>query len=443
MWQREHDERVERLVARVLARTEDQGFASLEKASVSHFVPDPHDPRHRDEKLDVRELNHVLEIDSRRRVAIAEPGVTFADLLTMTLPLGLAPKLVPELETITLGGAVSGCAVESMAFRHGGFHDSCREYELVTGTGEVITCSPTREPELFGMVHGSYGTLGIITKLVFELIEVGPFVHLEYLRFASFADFHRELVRWCRSSTVDFVDGIGHREGELVLCLGRFVHEAPYVSSYRREHIYYRSTVERSEDYLTTRDYYFRFDTDCHWATNVIPGMRSKLLRRLLGGQLLGSANLLRWAERFRPIERYRERPPVVTDLFVPNAGVLSFYEWYEREIGHYPLWIVPYQMSEPYPWIAPEHAARMGDGLFIDFAIYGMPNQRSGHCYSEQLEQKTLEIGGIKTLIGQNHYDESTFFQIYDRDRYERAKQRTDPSNLFRRVFEKRCAAA
>ena len=46
-----HNERVLEVARAVAARaSEDQGFASLKKSSVSHFVPNPRDPRHRDRK---------------------------------------------------------------------------------------------------------------------------------------------------------------------------------------------------------------------------------------------------------------------------------------------------------------------------------------------------------------------------------------------------------
>jgi len=103
-----HDERVRAIAANIHARANDQrGFASLKKSSVSHFVPNPHDPRHDDAKIDVSSLTHILDIDVAARTCVAEPGVTFSDLVKATLALGLAPRMVPELETITLGGAVA------------------------------------------------------------------------------------------------------------------------------------------------------------------------------------------------------------------------------------------------------------------------------------------------------------------------------------------------
>ena len=60
--------------------------------------------------------------------------MTFVDLVAATLRHGLVPIVVPELKTITIGGAVAGCSIESMSFRYGGFHDTCLEYEVITAT---------------------------------------------------------------------------------------------------------------------------------------------------------------------------------------------------------------------------------------------------------------------------------------------------------------------
>src|SRR5262249_53539972 len=151
----------------------------------------------------------------------------------------LVPAVVPELEGITLGGAVAGCSVESMSYRYGGFHDTCLSYELITGAGEVLTVSPETDAEAFHMVHGSYGTLAILPRLTFRLVPAKPFVQLTYRRFTDVAAFEAEMRARCQAGDFDFIDGIVHAPDALVLCLGRFVDEAPRVSSYRWLDIYY------------------------------------------------------------------------------------------------------------------------------------------------------------------------------------------------------------
>lgn len=445
-----HDERVRRIAAEVRARAARRAagtappgeFASLGKAAVSHFVPNPHDPRHDDRKIDVRDLRAIIELDVSRRICIAEPGVTFAELVEATLPHGLVPMLVPELKTITIGGAVSGCSVESMSFRYGGFHDSCLEYEVITGTGDVIVCSREREPLVFEMVHGSYGTLGIIARLRFRLIPAKPFVHMTYRAHGTFAEFRADLVERCRRGDHDFVDGIIHARDCFVLCLGRFVDVAPYTSRYWLNP-FFPSTRTRREDYLATADYFFRYDADCHWLTRTvpIPFLTTVPVRLLAGRWFLGSTNLLSWAKRLRPLfKRQKSRPPIVLDVFIPRRRMDEFWAWAERELDYYPVWVVPYGLPEtgPYPWVSREHAARLGDNLMIDFAFYGKDNNDPGRDYAKMLEDKTYELGGIKTLISANDYDPATFWSIYDRANYETVKARTDPYNLFRNLYDK-----
>jgi FAD/FMN-containing dehydrogenase len=434
----EHDRKVASIAAAVRELSARGGPVHIDKGGVHHFVPLPGDTRFGGRRVDVSGLNRILEIDAEERRCTAEPGVSFAELVPRTLELGLLPMTVPELTGITLGGAVAGCSVESMSFRHGGFHDSCLEYELVSGEGQVLTCSPEKEPELFHRIHGSYGTLGILTRLTFRLVPAKRFVRLEYRAFPSFERFEAELRERCAAGDFDFIDGIVHGPERFVLCLGRFVDTAPFLSRYRRLNIYYKSTLSRSEDYLSTFDYCFRYDAECHWLSRTVPPLEWRPVRLLFGGLFLGSTNLIRWSRRLESVLRLKRRPDVVCDVFIPARSFGEFWRWYRKDFAFYPLWVVPYRIPEMYPWIAPEHAARMDDSLFIDCAVYGKPNNDPQVDASAALEEKTFELGGIKTLISRNHYSRERFWQIYDRPGYEEAKRRLDPGGVFPGLYEK-----
>ncbi len=60
-------------------------------------------------------------------------------------PYGLAPFVVPQLKTITLGGAVTGLGIESTSFRNGLPHESVLEMDILTGSGEIVTATPDGE----------------------------------------------------------------------------------------------------------------------------------------------------------------------------------------------------------------------------------------------------------------------------------------------------------
>ena len=409
---------------------------SLRKRSVSHQVPKARDQRRRDDKIDVGELTEILEIDTERRLCIAESGVTFTDLVAATLPLGLVPAVVPELATITLGGAVAGCSLESMSFAVGGFHDTCRELEVITAEGDVLTCTRDNEHALvFDMMHGSFGTLGIVSRLVFELVPAKPYVHLVYERYTDQASFRAAIHRHAGARDVDFIDGIIHSPTCYALALGRFADHAPYVHRYDWVKIYYRTTRTRYEDYLRTRDYLFRYDRG---VTNVRP---KSLPGRLLFGKLMTSTRWLRLAEQVPWLLR-DERPTVTLDVFIPDSRVPEFLAWYERELGHYPLWCVPYRRVRDYPWLADSFWADLHDSLFLDLAIYGM-RQHGERNVHRLIEEKLRELGGIKTLIAHNYYGEDEFWSIWNKRNYDAVKAITDPHNRFRDLYTKTCRAA
>src|SRR5690606_34947450 len=145
--------------------------------------------------------------------------------------------------------------------------------------------------------------------------------------------------------------------------LGNFAARVPYVSDYRREGIYYKSTRTRAGDYLHTRDYLFRYDSDCHWLTRTVPGLESPLVRRLVGKYVLGSTNLIRWSNRLAPVlAALQRRPDVVVDLFVPHRRIGDFYGWYAQNARFYPLWVIPYRMPRWYPWLSPAMVTKIGD---------------------------------------------------------------------------------
>ena len=91
---------------------------------------------------------------------------TYETLVDELLPLGYIPQVVPQLRTITLGGAVTGLGIESTSFRSGLPHESVVEMDVLTGSGEVVSATPDGEhADLFEAFPNSYGSLGYATRL--------------------------------------------------------------------------------------------------------------------------------------------------------------------------------------------------------------------------------------------------------------------------------------
>jgi FAD/FMN-containing dehydrogenase len=409
---------------------------SLKKKSVNHQVPKPRDKRYSDDKIDISDLNEILEIDAENKTCTAEPGVTFIDLVNATLEYGLVPLTVPEQKTITIGGAVAGCSIESMSFMYGGFHDSCLEYEVISAKGEVLSCAPGKDNELiFQMMNGTFGTLGIISKLKFKLVAAKSFVKVTNEKYGSIEDYKTAIWRHYKDRDYDFMDGLIYSSSECVLCMGSFVDEAPYVHNYDWMRIYYEMAKNDKEDYLKTADYFFRYDKG---TTHV--DVKSRL-GRFLFGKFLGSTNVLMAATLFHKLIS-AETIPVVIDVFVPFSKLRDFLEWHERETHYFPLWCVPYKVVRPYEWISDDYFTTMREELLIDIAIYSMKTD-DNELYYRKLEKKMMELGGLKTLISNNYYTEDEFWRTWNKRNYDAVKRITDPDNIFRDLYEKTVKAA
>jgi FAD/FMN-containing dehydrogenase len=425
-------------VARRLGTPASHPPQSVREMAVSHQVPKRDDKRRTDEKLDVSDLDEILEIDPVAMTCTAEPGVTFTDLVDATMELGLVPLVVPELRTITIGGAVSGCSLESMSFRHGGFHDTCLEYEVITAKGDVIRCTPEHERLLFQMMHGSFGTLGILSELTFRLVPAKRFVRLDHERYATLAEYKDAIRRRAADDSVDFLDGFVHGPRSHVLSVGRFVDDAPFTNRYDWLKVYYKSTTERREDWLATRHYFFRYDNG---VTNVHP---KSFLGRLLLGRFMHSAELLRLADTLHKVVLPASRPDVTVDLFIPFSKVDEFLAWHDERFGFYPLWCVPYRRVHDYEWIDRRFFDGLGgDDMFLDLAIYGMKQGDDGRNAYADIEAELLRINAIKTLISYNYYPRDVFWRIFDEANYAAVKRRTDPDNVLRDLYDKTCRAA
>src|SRR5208282_1077813 len=71
----------------------------------------------RDRGLDVSAFSRVLCVDPATRTARVGGMTTYEDLCDATLRHQLMPLVVPQLKTITLGGAVTGLGIESTSLR--------------------------------------------------------------------------------------------------------------------------------------------------------------------------------------------------------------------------------------------------------------------------------------------------------------------------------------
>ncbi|GAC85421.1 putative oxidoreductase [Gordonia paraffinivorans NBRC 108238] len=409
--------------------------------------------------LDVSGLDRVISVDAENRTADVAGMCTYENLVAATLPYGLAPLVVPQLKTITLGGAVTGLGIESTSFRSGLPHESVLEIDILTGDGEIITATPTNEhADLFYGFPNSYGTLGYSVRLRIELEPVKPFVALRHVRFTSIADLQATMDRIVTEKTydgerVDYLDGVVFTAFESYLTLGRQTDEEGPVSDYTGKDIYYRSIQSKTTDRLTIHDYLWRWDTDWFWCSRAF-GAQNPKIRRWWPKKYLRSSfywKLIAYDHKYNIADRLNARkglPPnerVVQDIEVPIERTTEYVEWFLENIPIEPIWLCPLRLREPAlpgsdpvrPWpLYPLEPRRTYVNVGFWSAVPVTPG-KPGHT-NRLIERKVAELDGHKSLYSESFYEPDEFDELYGGESYRLLKKRYDPRGRLLDLYAK-----
>lgn len=422
--------------------------------------------------LDVSGLGGVIEIDPVSATAQVQGMCTYEDLVDATLPYGLAPLVVPQLKTITLGGAVTGMGVESTSFRNGLPHESVLEMDVLTGTGEIVTCSPTENVDLFRGFPNSYGSLGYAVRLHIGLERVEPFVELRHVRFHDFASLSGALAETAVSreyggEPVDYLDGVVFSPEESYLVLGRRTAEEGPVSDYTRERVYYRSLQHPEgvlRDRLTIRDYLWRWDVDWFWCSRAF-GAQHPTVRRLWPRDLLRSSfywKLIGLDRRYNIADRMaarkgepaRER--VVQDVEITADKLPEFLSWFFAASDIQPVWLCPIRLrggvgklaergeilgDQGQPWplypLDPE-TTWINLGFWSSVPVGHVDGDTREGAFNRVIETRVHELGGHKSLYSEAFYTREQFESLYGGTLPDRLKDRYDPQGRFPGLYDK-----
>lgn len=148
--------------------------------------------------VDLRSLNRIrgIERQSRESTVDVDAGVLWDSLLEWTLPAGLTPPVLTDFLGMTVGGTLSVGGIGSTSSRHGAQVDQVRELTVVTGTGEIVRCSPWESSDLFEGALAGYGQCGIIVRATVVLVPAPQEVFLHTQFHTDLGDFLATQRRW-------------------------------------------------------------------------------------------------------------------------------------------------------------------------------------------------------------------------------------------------------
>lgn len=387
-------------------------------------------------------FDRVLGVDVAGRRLDVEGLATYETIVDATLPRGLLPTVTPELKHITLGGATVGIGIESTCFRHGFVHDGLRRAEVLLPRGDVVLCDPKGpHADLFAALPNSYGTLGYILRAEIDLIPAKPYVHLRSQRFDTVAGFLEAMRAATENAAVDFIEGLIFSPDEQYLMCASFADETPPLDDILREDIFYRLVRKKTDIYLSTRDYLFRYDPEWFW--NIPDGALFRWFRRYSPRRMRNSGFYTRYAatktaicNRLPGYQATTE--PLIQDWQVPweRGGQLADFALGTVDLEGRPWAAVPIRTP-----VSPTLYPIQSDTLYFNLGCYTQVRRQPerGDFYATRLlDDKCFELGGIKMLYSSTFLPRDRFDAVYKGVEYARLKEKYDPELRAGTLFDK-----
>jgi len=161
--------------------------------------------------IDMSTLTTVHEVNPTN--ALVDGGTRWLDVITQTIPHGLTPPTLVDFLELTVGGTVSLGGIGSQSFRFGPNVDNVLELQVVTGEGELVTCSPAQNVALFDAARSGLGQFGLIVRARVRLIPAPPNARLYQAFYSSLPAFLSDLETLIDDGRFDTVQGFAVPDG--------------------------------------------------------------------------------------------------------------------------------------------------------------------------------------------------------------------------------------
>jgi decaprenylphospho-beta-D-ribofuranose 2-oxidase len=122
--------------------------------------------------LDMSKFNKILDGECKDGVILAQSGVTIQQLWETAVEKGYWPPVVSGTMFPTLGGALSMNIHGKNNFCMGPIGEHILEFTLLTPEGNLLTCSPEQNKDIFYSAIGGLGMLGCFIDIKIKLKKI-------------------------------------------------------------------------------------------------------------------------------------------------------------------------------------------------------------------------------------------------------------------------------
>ncbi len=151
--------------------------------------------------MSLEHIQGIEEIDTEHSTVTVLAGTPLKTLGEALYARGLAQENLGGIDVQSIAGAIS-TGTHGTGVRFGTLSTQVDGLTLVTATGELLECSPERNPDIFKAAQISLGTLGVIAKVKLRVVSA------KRLYFKS----HRERLSDCLSNLEHYKQENSHFE---------------------------------------------------------------------------------------------------------------------------------------------------------------------------------------------------------------------------------------
>lgn len=113
--------------------------------------------------------NGSVEIDSANQTYLAHAGARWSQVIAALDPAGWSPKVMQSNNDFGVAATFSVNA-HGWPVPFGPMGSTVRSLRMVLPSGDLVTCSATKNADLFNLAMGGYGLVGVIVDLEVEMV---------------------------------------------------------------------------------------------------------------------------------------------------------------------------------------------------------------------------------------------------------------------------------
>jgi L-gulono-1,4-lactone dehydrogenase len=118
-------------------------------------------------RLDMDGLAEFVSVDRERKRITVQAGMKLDELNDLLAHNGLAMPNLGDIDVQTISGAIS-TGTHGTGAKLGCLATFVAGLSIATGTGEIIRCSATENPDVFNAARVGIGALGVITEVTLQ-----------------------------------------------------------------------------------------------------------------------------------------------------------------------------------------------------------------------------------------------------------------------------------